>query len=271
MEEIKFIDSGINSGKFNMAADYYFSREKLESPIFRVYRWKPYCISLGYHQKIDEIDLERLKNYNIDLVRRETGGRAVFHATELTYSMIIPKNSQFYSDSIMDVYNKISKVLVRGLNLTGVSSADLERGEAPNFKNLYKEKLSSVCFSSTSTYEVVSRGKKIVGSAQKRLKDSVLQHGSILVGLDHIDLIDYLSIPERLKSRFKEQVKEKTTTVAQLIDLEKNQYENFYKELSENLYISLEEIFGVKVNRYYFNNSEISEITKNEKYFKLDY
>ncbi|MFO7810478.1 MAG: hypothetical protein R6V47_03805, partial [Candidatus Delongbacteria bacterium] len=114
-EAIRFIDTGISGGKFNMAADFYVARNFLDRPTFRVYRWDPYCISLGYHQKIDEINRIECESRGYEIVRRETGGRAVFHSEELTYSMIIPKNSRFYSDSILEVYNRISTVLVKAL------------------------------------------------------------------------------------------------------------------------------------------------------------
>ncbi|MBN1969987.1 MAG: lipoate--protein ligase family protein [Candidatus Delongbacteria bacterium] len=267
MSEILFIDSGVNTGRFNMACDYHFARNGLNAPIFRVYRWKPYCISLGYHQKIEEIDREKLTESGIDIVRRETGGRAVYHADELTYSMIIPQNSEFYSDSIMEVYNRISTALVDGLKRSGVEMAELERGEAPDFKGLYKEKLSSICFSSTSTFEVVAGGKKLVGSAQKRMKGAVLQHGSMLVGNRHLDLIDYLNISDKLKSRFKEQVGYKTTTVENLLNIREDQFNEFYVKLTDNLKLAIKEIFGVPVIDYYLTESDRDSIKNSEQYF----
>ena len=105
MTTINLLDTGINTGKFNMAVDFFMARNHLDKPIFRIYRWKPYCISLGYHQNIDEIDVEKCDKDGIDIVRRETGGRAVYHSEKITYSMIIPKTSEFYSDSILEVYN----------------------------------------------------------------------------------------------------------------------------------------------------------------------
>ena len=266
-ETIRFIDTCISSGKFNMAADFYASRNFLDRPTFRVYRWDPYCISLGYHQKIDEIDRTECEKRGYELVRRETGGRAVFHSEELTYSMIIPKNSRFYSDSILEVYNKISTVLVKALIASGVKNAALEKGKAPDFKELYKDKLSSICFSSTSTYEVVIGGKKLVGSAQKRLKDSVLQHGSILVGDKHLELIDMLSIDDRLKERFRQITKSKTASVSEFIGL--SDHDSFYSTLKKELKSALADEFGENVEDFSFGEKDLLEIYEIESYFNL--
>jgi lipoate-protein ligase A len=266
-ETIRFIDTGISGGKFNMAADFYVARNFLDRPTFRVYRWDPYCISLGYHQKIDEIDRSECEKRGYDIVRRETGGRAVFHSEELTYSMIIPKNSRFYSDSILEVYNRISTVLVKALIASGVKDAALEKGKAPDFKELYKDKLSSICFSSTSTYEVVIGSRKLVGSAQKRLKDSVLQHGSILVGEKHLELIDMLNIDERLKERFKQVTKSKTASVSEVIDL--NGHDSFYSALKKELKCALEEEFGEKIEEFSFSEKDLLGINEIQSYFNL--
>lgn len=265
MNKIYFLDTGFRSPKFNMACDYYFARNLKDAPVFRTYGWTPFTVSLGYHQKEEEVDREAIEKAGFAVVRRETGGRAVFHAEELTYSMIVAKDSFLYSDSIMKVYNRISSALVKGLHLSGVESAELEKGALPDFKKLYKEKLSSVCFSSTSTYEVISEGKKLVGSAQKRLKNSILQHGSMLIGEKHMELIDYLTISDRLKERFKEQVKQKTVSVSEIIPV--NNFIDFYNTLSLNLRKALELEYEAEVQELTLTDDEIEKIKECEQYF----
>jgi len=252
-----------------MAVDHYFARlDNLDIPIFRTYCWKPYCISLGYHQKIEEIDTDKCEQFGIDIVRRETGGRAVFHAEELIYSIIIPKKSEFlYDDSILKVYNKISEVLVSALKISGVEDVVLDRGESPDFKKLYKEKLSAICFSSTSTYEVTSakEKKKIVGSAQKRLRNSILQHGSILIGKEHINLIDYLTISNKLKDRFKEIVKKKTITLEEILKIKDNRTSfilEFYNILQNKLKEALVENLNIELEEYKLSEKDKFEIEK---------
>ncbi len=266
-DRIRFIDTGSMNGKFNMAADYYAARNYLDAPTFRVYRWDPYTVSLGYHQDISEIDRDELEKRGFGIVRRETGGRAVFHSEELTYSMIIPRSSRHFSDSILEVYNKISNVLVAALKRSGVDEAGLKKGKAPDFKELYKDKLSSVCFSSTSTYEVVVGEKKLVGSAQKRLKDSVLQHGSILVGEKHLELIDLLNIDNSKKARFKEITKSKTATVSGTAAI--GDHEAFYPILKINLRSALEDEFGDGIEDFSFSEKDLLEIYRIESYFDL--
>ena len=274
--KIYFIDTGSNIGSYNMAIDHYFARlDSLDSPIFRTYKWKPYCISLGYHQKIEEIDTEKCEQFGIDIVRRETGGRAVFHAEELTYSIIIPKKSEFlYDDSILKVYNRISEILVLALRKSGIEKVILDRGEAPNFKKLYKEKLSAICFSSTSTYEVVSSidKKKIVGSAQKRLRDSILQHGSILIGKEHINLIDFLKINDKLKDRFKEIVKKKTISIEEMLEIGEKKTDfvlKFYDKLSHNLRQVVSDNLNMEVVEYKLSKKDLFEINKIQKEFYI--
>ncbi|MBU4486777.1 MAG: lipoate--protein ligase family protein [Candidatus Delongbacteria bacterium] len=264
---IRFLDTGSNHGKFNMAADYYIARNLLDKPVFRVYRWEPYCISLGYHQDLNEINGDKCRELGYDIVRRETGGRAVFHSEELTYSMIIPKNSKLYSDSILEVYNKISQVLVTALKAAGVFHADLKKGKSPDFKELYKEKLSSICFSSTSAYEVVIGDKKLVGSAQKRLKDSVLQHGSIIVGEKHLELIDLLKIEDRLKDRYRDITKSKTATIGEVLEL--SDHESFYSTLKIELKKALVSEFDEKIDDFSLSEKDLLEINGIESYFNL--
>ena len=274
IQKIYFIDTASNIGSYNMAIDHYFARlNSLDAPIFRTYSWKPYCISLGYHQKIEEIDRIKCEQYGIDIVRRETGGRAVFHAEELTYSIVIPKKSEFlYDDSILKVYNQISEVLVSALIKSGVKDVILDRGESPDFKKLYKEKLSAICFSSTSTYEVISAKdkKKIVGSAQKRLKNSILQHGSILIGKEHINLIDFLEISNKLKDRFREIVKKKTISIEEMLEIKKEKesfLQEFYSKLSRNLNEAIMDSLNVNVEEYILSMNDIIEIKKIQKEF----
>jgi lipoate-protein ligase A len=264
---IRFIDTGSNHGRFNMAADYYVARNFLDRPTFRVYRWDPYCISLGYHQDVSEIDSAACAERGYHIVRRETGGRAVFHSEELTYSMIIPKSSPHYSDSILEIYNRISNVLVKALRASGVQDADLKKGKAPDFKELYKDKLSSICFSSTSTFEVVIGEKKLIGSAQKRLKDSVLQHGSILVGDKHLELIDMLNIDAKRKERFREITKSKTATVSETAGF--TEHDVFYGTLKRNLFTALEGEFGEEAENFSFTKKDLLGINEIESYFNL--
>ncbi len=158
--------------------------------VFRVYQWNPYCISLGFRQPKDIINFKKCSEDTIDIVQRPTGGRAVFHAQEVTYSVIIPNKSKFFFSSIQKIYKKISQGLARGIQKLGVP-ADLQRHKIDLLSH-YRKSISVNCFSATVRSEVMVEGKKLIGSAQRHLDKGVLQHGSILTGEKHLDLPYYL-------------------------------------------------------------------------------
>jgi lipoate-protein ligase A len=181
------------AGEENMAIDEAMARALADGrgePSLRFYRWKPWAISLGHHQSFADIDVERCAVDGIDVVRRPTGGRAIFHAEELTYCVVMPAGRR----SILDAYNDISAALVEGLRIFGVETV-LQKSQ-PKFPEAYRDPTSVSCFSSSARYEIERDGKKLVGSAQRRIngrhQEVVLQHGSILCGTAHLRLADYL-------------------------------------------------------------------------------
>jgi lipoate-protein ligase A len=186
------------------------------TPAVRVYRWAPWTVSLGYHQNREEIDQSRCQERGIEIVRRPTGGRAILHAEELTYSVVLPADGR----STLEIYNDISNALVRGLNLFGVDAA-LQRAQA-NFAEQYRRLSSIPCFTSSARYEIEWRGRKLVGSAQHRyaggVQDVVLQHGSLLCGPAHYDLIDLLSLRNaEAITQLKNELRERTTDLVSIL------------------------------------------------------
>ena len=118
------LDTGFNRGRFNMDFDIELVQRKLMDQAFlRFYRWKPYCISLGFNQLLESIDSERAKKDNIDIVRRPTGGRAILHAEELTYSVVYPVNGSY---SPKTLYHEINIALKMGLEIYHPSLQKLE-------------------------------------------------------------------------------------------------------------------------------------------------
>ena len=207
------MDTGASPGAANMEFDERLVR-RLQmgagGQVLRLYRWRPWAISVGYHQGVAELDAARCARDGIDLVRRPTGGRAILHAEELTYSVVMIAGRR----SVHQAYHEISKALVRGLALFGVETR-LQRSQ-PNFPALYRHASSIPCFTSSARYEIEWQGKKIVGSAQRRYADGehdvVLQHGSILCGPAHRRLVEYLALPdEELAGRIRAELTERTT------------------------------------------------------------
>jgi len=211
----RWIDSGFADGATHMAIDQAMLENagSMEIPTMRVYRWRPFCISLGYNQSVECIDPDRCLNSGIDVVRRPTGGRAVLHAEEVTYSVVIPKQGLSFSSSIGHIYHLVSQGLVRGLRKCGVQAVLQKR--SPDFNSHYKTSLSVSCFSAAARHEILLNGKKLVGSAQRQVHDGILQHGSILTGEAHLALPEYLKdIQTSQVDRMKKILEEKTISIA---------------------------------------------------------
>lgn len=167
-------------GPMNMALDHAIlsAVERNEVPTtLRLYSWAPPCLSLGYSQPYSDIDLSRMKSKGWDIVRRPTGGRAILHTDELTYAVIGSKADPILEGSLMQSYSRISQALREGLTSLGLS-VQVHQGKAPGLQD------QAVCFEIPSDYEITVAGKKIIGSAQARKKEGILQHGSLPLGGD---------------------------------------------------------------------------------------
>lgn len=252
--EWRLIKGSYHTGFMNMAIDEAIMiahREGLVPPTIRFYQWSPPAVSLGYFQDLEkEIDVNLCKNIGIDIVRRPTGGKAVLHDKELTYSFIIRENHPLVNDSILETYKKISGGMIRGLSYLGIEAELVPlREKLKNETLLNKEEKSeirysdikSICFSVPSQYEVQVEGKKIVGSAQVRKREIVLQHGSLLIELEKDKLFSVFNFPsaqirERLKTRFN------ATSLEDILKRKIN-----FSELSEILLRGFEEEFGVRL------------------------
>lgn len=188
----RWIETGPARGAFHMAADRALLENvsKNSFPTMRVYSWKPACISLGCNQSDESLDFEFCRKRGIEAVRRFTGGRAVLHDRELTYSIVFPEGTPFFLHGLSEIYNLINRGLLRGIQQLGVP-AMLEK-RTLDIRNHYRSKLSTICFSAAAKYEITVQGKKLVGSAQRRTAAGVLQHGSIPLRRGELDLIDCL-------------------------------------------------------------------------------
>jgi lipoate-protein ligase A len=163
-------------GAWNMAADEAIldAVGRGESPpTLRLYAWSPPCLSLGRSQPSDDVDFPRLRAFGWDAVRRLTGGRAVLHADELTYAVFFPANHPLARGGVLDTYRRLAKGLLAALRDLGVLA---EMSGAADSRALATK---AVCFETPSDYEIVANGKKLLGSAQARQRNAVLQHGSL--------------------------------------------------------------------------------------------
>ncbi|MGZ9226473.1 MAG: lipoate--protein ligase family protein [Anaerolineales bacterium] len=163
-------------GSWNMAVDEaileHIGRGEFLSTL-RLYAWDPACLSLGHTQPIADVDMARLHERGWEVVRRATGGRAILHTDELTYSVTGSAEEPVLAGGVLESYNRIAEALlfaVKGLGLpVEMKEGKTNHGATPN----------PVCFEVPATYEITANGKKLIGSAQARKKEGVLQHGSL--------------------------------------------------------------------------------------------
>lgn len=212
---MKYIKFGTYIGQENMQIDSDLLEDAIETqsqePVFRLYAWSPKCVSLGRNQVVNE------KDYNgIDMVRRVTGGRALLHDDEITYSYVTPISIVPNGESIKESYKYISGILVDFFKTIGI---ELDFGGSNKIDAHH-----DYCMLISTGADLCYRGKKIIGSAQYRKNGYILQHGSILFGYDK----------ELLEALFHEEVSsEHITTVQEILpDMTK---EKFVKEFENFL------------------------------------
>ncbi len=187
MGRLLVIRDGVRPGADNMAADAELlaRRKPGDPPVLRLYRWSPSAVSYGYHQDPDDFDRGVIDRRGWGLVRRPTGGRAILHAQELTYAVAGDAPSSRFGDDLHAVYSAINGALTEFLRRLGLSP-DISQGES------LAAARGAVCFQTAGRHEVTVGGRKLVGSAQRRHPDRFLQHGSILTGPAHVDLLECL-------------------------------------------------------------------------------
>lgn len=189
---MEFIPYEVKTGYENMQIDSdlleYAIKNKLKEPIFRLYGWSPACVSLGRNQKSDFLDLDFLKQNNIDYVRRLTGGRALLHDNEITYSYICPVSFLENGENVVNSYKEISKILIDAFKKLDI---ELDFGGTKKV-NGHKD----YCMLVSTGADLCYQNRKLIGSAQFRKEGYILQHGSILYDYDK----------ELLEKIFKEEV-----------------------------------------------------------------
>lgn len=187
----RFVFTGENDGFTNMAMDEAVLsglKEGFSTPVLRVYQWNPPAISIGYFQKASDIDFEKCVRDGIGVVRRLTGGRAVLHFEELTYSILFTEED-FIPFKKKEIFNLVSLCLLDSLNILGIESRVVERSRG-NLK-------SPNCFASPAQYEIETLDKKkIIGSAQLIREGILLQHGAIPITTSYSRISSYVKCPD---------------------------------------------------------------------------
>ena len=185
MQEWRLIVDDPRDGESNMAVDRAIlaaCEAGQVPPTLRLYSWKRPTMTVGYAQKLREIDIDRCKKLGVQIVRRPTGGRALFHNHEVTYSFTAPIPHPEFPSSLFGAYKIVAGALLEGLKEIGISDAVLSSGRKTNkYQGSFH---SASCLSSISHFEIEVQGAKLIGSAQRRTKKAFLQHGSIPLDCD---------------------------------------------------------------------------------------
>lgn len=194
----RLIRSGPLSGALNMALDEALLEAVAggrSRPLLRLYRWSPPAVTLGYAQPATEVNAAACRELGFDLVRRPTGGRAVLHDREATYAVIAPARFPAFAGPLLETYGVIARALRRAVADLGIPAEPV-----PGRRRAVPGEGGAICFTAPSSRELVFRGCKIAGSAQKRIGGAFLQHGSIPVEMD-LDQLCRLIDPGRKGGR----------------------------------------------------------------------
>jgi lipoyl(octanoyl) transferase len=179
----RLIQTPPTCGAWNMALDEALLEgmaENKATPILRLYAWEPACLSLGYAQPFQDVDMAALARNGWDIVRRPTGGRAILHTDELTYAVIAPHSEPRLAGGVLESYQRLSAALLDALHRIQVpAAAQTEAFTLPENQPTNRNAKGPVCFEVPSNYEITVDGRKLIGSAQARRREGVLQHGTL--------------------------------------------------------------------------------------------
>ncbi len=231
-DPIHLVEDGLCDPAWNMAVDDALldlrQSGALSGTWMRLFGWSPPAISIGRLQSAAaELDLPELARAGIAVVRRSTGGKAVYHAHELTYSLVGGIPDPIWGSTLHDTYRRVTAVLAAALAQLGVetnlapgrtarhlerasksgaiaaAASDANAASGSNAANVVvndamsgvnsdANPLIAACFAVAYGHELVHAGRKICGSAQRRLTHAFLQHGSLLLGPEQARLAQFL-------------------------------------------------------------------------------
>lgn len=214
MRQWRLLVDEATHGAMNMARDEAILKSvsaKAVLPTLRLYAWSPFCLSLGYGQSAQEADEMRLAQQGWGIVRRPTGGKAILHGDELTYSLSLPIDDPLAQGDVVASYRLISLALIEALGWFGIAPQ-----AEPTAKG--NQGLGAVCFEVPSHYEITVLGKKLIGSAQVRRKEGILQHGTLPLEGDIARICDSLHYTDdTLREQAKQHVRERAITLSEAL------------------------------------------------------
>lgn len=200
-------------GAWNMAVDEAILAAVARGdspPTLRFYQWEPPCLSLGRGQPATDVDTMACLAAGFTCVRRPTGGRAILHRDELTYSIALPLADPRAAGDILESYRRLSEGLAEGLRALGVA---VERA-APRKAAADP---TPACFETLAGYEITVGGRKLLGSAQFRTNKALLQHGSLPLYGDLAAIVDVLALPESERAVLRERLRATAITLEEAL------------------------------------------------------
>lgn len=191
----------------------------VEAAVLRLFSFSPPGITLGRSQDpARELDLARCERDHVTWAVRPTGGRAIFHAEEWTYSLAAPLDDPYWGGSLQDVYGRLSRLLLDSLRSLGVAAAFVPASASPMpGPRGAKGAPAAPCFASSARLEIVLDNRKLVGSAQRRAARALLQQGSVLLGEGHLRLLDYLRLPDSERAEMRERLRAASTHAGNVV------------------------------------------------------
>jgi lipoate-protein ligase A len=255
----RVVDTEALDAYSNMAIDEAVAvavRTAKAPPTLRFYLWKSFSVSIGQFQRLEEIDTLFCRKENIPVVRRPTGGRAILHGTDLTYSFSAPNIPPFFSEGLLSTYSHLSRAFYfafRSLGFDVKISSRRERGRVLTG--------SPLCFQSVSYGEITISGRKVMGSAQKRWKEGFLQQGSIMLTVEGA----------LMRSVFRQT--EKDNIAQTMIGLSNVNPSVDLEDLKKAIVNAFQEVFGVSFIRDSLSRYEedLAERLRTEKYLSPEW
>lgn len=215
--KLRFIQDPPRSAAFNMAADLYLLDRAARSNnlTVRLYRWQAPTITIGYMQRPAELlDMQAVQRHGAEWIRRPTGGRALLHHQDITYSCVFSRKIRRMGTTLAATYRLISRCLMHGLEIAGIAcephDSEIDSARA-------RSEIKLPCFLAPNREEIMVGGRKLVGSAQKRQGRSVLQHGSIPLSCAFRQLPHYQKVETEERRALVELLQTKCTCVAELL------------------------------------------------------
>lgn len=256
------LNSHVNDAATNMAIDEWLLKQHSQGnikPTIRFYGWERPSLTVGHFQNVERtINLNGIKKHHCDFVRRLTGGSAVLHDDELTYSIVVSEAHPKIPQSINDAYYVLAKGLLEGYKELGID-ADFAVPEQDRLRER-----SAVCFEIPSSYEMIVDGKKISGNAQTRKHGVLLQHGSIPMSFNSEMLFDLFNFSnDSIRKRQREAFIKKATSINEI-----TQKEHTYEQLQNAFEIGLKNSLQIDLEPLKLKEKDWEEINNlaNTKY-----